>query len=268
MVLEGKVALVTGAGRGLGRAYALRLASLGADVAINDINLASAQEYGEPLTAPTVMDELRALGRRSVGIEADVTDKIQVQSMIEQVISSLGRLDILVCNAGGLLENYEQSFATTVAEEDLRKTVDRNLYGTIFCCQAAAEPMKQNGWGKIVTVSSTSGLRAHRGGWYASYGAAKAAVIGYTLYLADELGPYSITVNAIAPGNIRTSRMLARAGDPWIDEQEAQRIALRRWGTTEDCARVIEFLCTPLSDYVTGQVIVVDGGLTLRDPVG
>ncbi len=268
MKLEGKVALVTGAARGLGRAYALRLASLGADVAINDINLDAAKEFGEQLAAPTVMDEVRAMGRRSIGVEADVGVKAQVEAMVGRVVQELGRLDILVCNAGGLMENYQQSYASTVAEADMRKTFDRNLFGMIFCCQAAAPHLKQSGWGKVVTVSSTNATRASLRGYYASYGAAKLAVVGYTQYLAEELGPHGVTVNSIAPGYIHTGRMLSRVKDPEADREAAKQIALQRWGTVEDCANVIEFLCTPLSDYVTGQLIVADGGMTLRDVTG
>ncbi len=266
--LAGKVALVTGAARGLGRAYALRLAALGADVAINDIDLAAAKEYPEfeRLTAPTVMDEVRALGRRSIGIESSVAEKAACDEAARRTVEELGRLDILVCNAGGLMENYLESYAGSVAEEDLRKTMDRNLYGTIFSCQAALPYMKDNGWGKIVTVSSTNGIRASTDGFYASYGAAKGAVTTYTMYLADEVGQYGITANAIAPGYILTGRMLSRVKDPAANNARAQGVALRRWGQPEDCANVIEFLCTPLSDYVTGQLIVIDGGMTLRDP--
>lgn len=266
--LAGKVALVTGAARGLGRAYALRLASLGADVAVNDINLSSAREFAEfeKLTAPTVMDEIRAIGRRSIGIESSVTEKAACEEMARRAVAELGRLDILVCNAGGLMENYLESYASSVAEDDLRKTMDRNLYGTIFSCQAALPFMKDNGWGKIVTVSSTNGIRASSNGFYASYGAAKGAVITYTMYLADEVGQYGITANAIAPGAILTGRMLSRITDLDAHEASARTIALRRWGRPEDCANVVEFLCTPLSDYVTGQLIVIDGGMTLRDP--
>ena len=268
--LAGKVALVTGAARGLGRAYALRLAALGADVAINDIDLNAAAEYArwEKLSAATVVDEIGATGRRSIGIESSVTEKSACEEMVARTVAELGRLDILVCNAGGLMENWRESYASSVAEEDLRATMDRNLFGAIFSCQAAAPELKKHGWGKIVTVSSSNGIRASKDGFYASYGAAKGAIITYTMYLADELGQFGITVNAIAPGYIQTGRMLARVDDPEADRRAAQTLALRRWGRPEDCANVIEFLCTPLSDYVTGQLIVVDGGMTLREPSG
>jgi 3-oxoacyl-[acyl-carrier protein] reductase len=265
--LAGKVALVTGAGRGLGRAYALRLASLGADVVINDIDLNSAAVYEEKLTAPNVMDEVRALGRRSIGIQADVGRKTEVDAMFTQIIDELGRLDILVCNAGGLAGTQEESLASTVSEDDFNATLAMNLHGVVFCCQAAIPHMRANGGGKIVNVSSEYAMRSSRGGKYAAYGTAKAAIIGYTMFLAEEVGQYGINVNAIAPGYILTSMAVAELGDQ-EGYESADGVALRRWGTTEDCAKVIEFLCTDLSNYITGQVIMVDGGLSLLDPLG
>ncbi len=268
MKLVGKVALVTGAGRGLGRAYARRLAALGADVVVNDIDLNSAAVYGEQLTASSVTEEVLALGRRSIGIQADVNNKSQVNAMVEQTIDEWGRLDILVCNAGGVGGTLEGSFASNVSEEEFDATLGMNLRGTVFCCQAAVPHMRSNGGGKIVNVSSEYALRSSRGGKLAAYGTAKAAIIGYTMYLAEEVGQYGITVNAIAPGYIQTAMAIAELGEAEGYAEAAGGVALRRWGTTEDCAKVIEFLCTDLSDYVTGQVIVIDGGLSLLDPLG
>ena len=267
MKLAGKVALITGAGRGLGRAYALRLASLGADVVINDIDLNSAAVYDEKLSAPTVMDEVRAIGRKSIGIEADVSKKAEVDAMVDQTIDELHRLDILVCNAGGLSGSPEESLASTVPEEDFNATLGMNLHGVVFCCQAAVPHMRANGGGRIVNVSSEYAMRASRGGKYAAYGTAKAAIIGYTMFLAEEVGQYGINVNAIAPGYILTSMAVAELGDQ-EGYESADGVALRRWGTTQDCANVIEFLCTDLSQYVTGQTMIVDGGLSLLDPLG
>jgi NAD(P)-dependent dehydrogenase (short-subunit alcohol dehydrogenase family) len=268
MKLEGKVALVTGAGRGLGRAYALRLASLGADVVINDIDLNSAAVYNERLTAPSVTDEVQALGRRSIGIQTDVNNKAAVNSMIAQTIDEFGRIDVLVCNAGGVVGTQETSLASQVSEEDFDATLGMNLRGTVFCCQAAIPHMRSNGSGKIINVSSEYALRSSRGGKVAAYGVAKAAIIGYTMYLAEEVGQYGICVNAIAPGYIQTAMAIAELGEAGGYAEAATGVALRRWGTTEDCAKVIEFLSTDLSDYVTGQVIVIDGGLSLLDPLG
>ena len=142
MKLRGKVALVTGAARGLGRAYALRLASLGADVVSNDINLDAAREFDEELSAPTVMEEVWAYGGRSLGIRSDVTKKDQVDAMVDQILHELGRIDILVNNADGALTPFERGFASTMPEDDLRFILDVNLMSTIFCCQAVSPRMK------------------------------------------------------------------------------------------------------------------------------
>jgi NAD(P)-dependent dehydrogenase (short-subunit alcohol dehydrogenase family) len=263
MRLAGKVAVITGAARGLGRAYALHLARLGADIVVNDIDMEAAKQYGEELTAPTVMDEVRALGRRSLGIVADVTDRAQVNRMFEQVLDEFGRVDILINNAGGALVPGP-SYASAMEEEHVRRMLDINLMGTIFCCQAAAEPMKRQRSGKIVNVGSQAGLRAQGGGGGTAYAIAKAAIHHYTRKLAAELGPYNITVNCIAPGWILSSRAIAQGrNSPEVRERLIQEIALRRLGTPEDCAKVIEFLVSDLSDYVTGQIIAVCGGVCL-----
>jgi NAD(P)-dependent dehydrogenase (short-subunit alcohol dehydrogenase family) len=206
MKLQGKVALVTGGARGLGRAYVLRLARLGADVVVNDINLDAAQEYGELLSAQTVMAEVEALGRRSLGFTADVTNRDQVEAMFEEALSAFGRLDILVNNAGGALRTPEQHAATDTEAGHHRYTMDINLTGAIFCCQAASRPMKEARSGKIVNVASQAGLWSGRNGGYMSYKVAKAGIVQYTRVLAAELGPYGINVNCIAPGFIASSR--------------------------------------------------------------
>ena len=263
MSLDGKVAVITGAARGLGRAYALHLARLGADVVVNDISMDAAKEYHEELTAPTVPDEIRALGRRSLGIVADVTDQAQVNRMFDRVLAEFGRVDILVTNAGGALVRGP-SAASSISEADFRKMMDINFWGTVFCCQAAAKPMIAQRSGKIVTVSSQAGLRSQGGGNGTSYSVSKAAVAHYTRKLASELGPYNVNVNCIAPGWILSSRAIAGGrNSPETRAQIEPEIALGRLGTPEDCAKVVEFLTTDLSDYVTGQVISVCGGVCL-----
>lgn len=257
--LKGKVALVTGSARGLGRAYALRLARLGADVVINDICLDSWKEFHETLTAESVMEECRAFGVRSIGIEADVSRKVDVEAMVERIVAELGSLDILVNNAGGMLCPIERSDASTMPEEDLRYILEINLMGTIFCCQAAAPHMKAQRWGRIVNISSQAGVRGSSP-QMAHYAVAKAAIVQYTRQLALELGPYGITVNCIAPAYIKSSRAMAQFPER---EQIAQQIPLRRLGEPEDAAKVVEFFCSDLSDYVTGQCLSVCGGLVL-----
>ena len=263
MKLAGKVALVTGSARGLGRAYALHLAKIGADVVINDIDLDAAKVYGEELGAPTVMDEVRALGRQSLGIVADVTQKDQVEGMVQQIVDRFGHIDILVNNAGGALVPGP-SFASSVPEADFRRMMDINLMGTIFSCQAVAPYMKEQRSGKIVTVGSQAGLRSQGAGGGTSYSVAKAAIHHYTRKLASELGPYNINVNCIAPGWILSSRAIAGGrNSPEMRARLEEEIALKRLGLPEDCAKVVEFLVTDLSDYVTGQVIPICGGVCL-----
>lgn len=266
--LAGKVAIVTGAARGLGRAYALRLARLGADVVINDINLAAAKEFGEELTAESVVDEIKALGRRSFGFEADVSVPEKANELVETTLGEFGRLDILVNNAGGYLAPFgpppDRTNASTVPPEDVKLLLDINLVSTVNCCQAAAKPMKAQRSGRIVNVGSQAGLWSSGTGGGAAYGMAKAAVINYTRYLAAELGPYGVNVNCISPAWILSSRAIAQGRNSAETRARLEpQIALRRLGVPEDCAKVVEFLVTDLSDYVTGQNINVCGGYVL-----
>jgi NAD(P)-dependent dehydrogenase (short-subunit alcohol dehydrogenase family) len=263
--LEGKVALVTGAARGIGRVYALRLANLGADVVINDVDLHSYRQFDEKQAGDTVVDEVKSLGRRSIGIECDVTNKQKVNAMFDQILKEFGRIDILVNNAGGLQVNPENSFASSIPEEDLRREMDRNLMSCIFCCQAASTPMKEQKSGRIVNVSSQAGLKGNPTGFYSSYGVAKTGVIAYTRYLAGELAPHGINVNCIAPAFIGTARLMQRSLDtePGRLESIKKMIPLGRIGTPEDCAKVVEFLVTDLSDYIVGQCISICGGVIL-----
>ena len=260
--LGGKLALVTGAARGIGRSHALRLAHLGADIVINDIDLESYKEFGEKISAPTVVDEVSALGVKCIGIETDVSNKNQVEVMFKNVLDEFGHIDILINNAGGLVGEVFQSFASSVSEKDLRATIDRNLMSTIFCCQEATEPMKTQGWGRIVNTASQAALQAQQGGVYASYGVAKAGVIAYTRYLAQELAPYGITVNCVAPAYVSTRRLEQKVFSiPGWKEQYIGQIAQGRMAEPDDISKVVEFLVTDLGDYVTGQCLSVCGGV-------
>lgn len=271
--LAGKVALVTGGARGLGRGYALRLARLGADVAIIDRNLHAADVYEFEralLTADSVMAECEALGVRAMGLEVDLTDRKATEAAVAQVVQQLGRLDIVVANAGGgtvrfadekqggeganqVLDDVTTGTPSDTSEEMLTRVMDINVKTCMYTCMAATPYLKQAGGGKIVTVSSTAGVDAR--GAYHPYGTAKAAIIHYTRSLAQELGPFNINVNAIAPGIIRTGRLGDRAA------RANEVVALKREGTIEDCCGVVEFLTTDLSNYVTGRVILIDGGM-------
>jgi len=261
--LDGKVAIVTGAARGLGRAYALRLAALGARVAISDLNLKSYSEYdGEArvMTADTTVDEIKAGGGESLGFEFDISDRDVVFAMVDEVAKAWGRVDVLVANAGGGRGTPQETAASIVPKALLEQVTGMNFYGTVYSCSAVAPHMKQQRSGKIVTVASYAGLVARIGGGYAHYGANKAAIAHYTRYLAQELGPYNINANCIAPGLIETARIVELMGAYSADGETGREIALRRPGTPEDCAKVVEFLTTDLSDYVTGTVIPIDGG--------
>jgi 3-oxoacyl-[acyl-carrier protein] reductase len=260
--LAGRTAIVTGAARGLGRAYALRLARAGADVAVIDLQLDSYRQFpGEAaaMTAETVIAEIRAIGRRSLGFEGDVTQPAAISDAIQAVVSEWGSLDILVNNAGG--GSYALGDRTTpslVPLDNVRADLERNLSSAINGCQAAAPVMTRQGQGSIINVASQAAILPMEP-MYAHYGAAKAAVITYTKYLAEELGPSGVRVNAIAPGYIATGRLAPIFEQAGIDRIVAG-VALRRLGTPEDCAAVVEFLASDAAAYVSGQVISVCGG--------
>lgn len=259
--LEGS-ALVTGGARGLGRNYALRLADRGMDVAIVDIDLAAYEEYereDEQLEADSVEEEIRDRGVQALGIEANVTDLDEVQAMVETVVDEFGGIDVLVANAGGGVGSITNTYASELDPDDLHRTIERNLYGTIYTCVAAAEYMKQSRSGRIITVASGAGREARSDGSYAHYGAAKAGIIMYTKYLAQDLGDYGVTANVIAPGAIGTGRLMESFEERGVDAI-ADSTALRRIGTPDDCASVVEFLASDASDYITGALIPIDGG--------
>jgi len=264
--LDGKVAIVTGAARGLGRAYARRIGGLGAKVAVVDLSLKAFEEFEAErlaMTAENTVAEIEAADGSAIGIELDVCDENAVAAMVQRVMAEWGRVDILVANAGGGRGRPVDTKASTLDPALLRLVTGMNLYGTVYCCNAVAPIMKQQRSGKIVTVSSVAGLSPSPDGGYAHYGAAKAAIAHYTRYLAQDLGPYGITANCIAPGTITTGRIVATVmpGSADANRDRTERVALRRLGTVGDCAKVVEFLVTDLSDYVTGTVIPIDGGL-------
>jgi len=262
--LEGQVAIVTGAARGLGRAYALRLAKLGADVVISDVDLNSAREFGEQLDADTVMDEVRALGRHSLGVQGDLRKRAAADDLVARTLAEFGRLDILVNNAGGAFAPVERSSASQVPDEDTDAMLDVNYRSMLHCCQAALPALRERG-GAIVNISTMAALDPSRTrGRMTAYAVAKSAVIQYTRYLAYEVGPEGVRVNCIAPGTMLTPRIQAQAAARGMQsDKELQRIPLRRYGVAEDCANVLEFLVTPLSSYVTGQCLSVCGGQVL-----
>ncbi len=263
--LDGKLAIVTGAARGLGRAYALRLASLGADVVIADLNLKAAARVGEELTAESVMAEVEAFGCRSLCFEGDVRDPGAVKRLFAETLSAFGRIDILVNNAGVAVARGSGTLATETTPDGFDYLIDVNLKSVQLCCAAVAPTMKSQRSGVIVNISSQTGISLLEGGNLAVYGAAKAGVAYLTRTLAAELGPYGIRVNAIAPGIVETARL--KRLDPSMGvgtPAQREAIALRRFGQPEELANVLEFLTTDLSSYVSGQVISVCGGAVLH----
>lgn len=261
--LLGKVAVVTGGARGIGREYALRMAKLGADIGVIDINLKSYKDFkGEELDNgfETVIDELKSLGVKTLGVEADIADENEVLNAFNEIEQNLGQVNILIANAGGGSGSVHENAGSEIDINELDIVMARNLYGTIYSVKSVIENMKRNKFGKIVTVTSVAGLKSINEGRYSHYGAAKAAIVNYTKNLAQDVGKFNITVNAIAPGYIGTGRLLEQFKKTGVEVYE-QETALKRLGTPEDCANVAEFLVTNLSDYVTGTVIDVTGGL-------
>lgn len=260
--LSGKTALITGGARGIGRAYAQRLGELGANVGIIDVDLQSFREFDSEkaaIEANSIIEELHNNGINAFGVEANVSSFEELNEAVTKIASVIGDIDILVANAGGGVGGLTDSYASSMNLESFHQVIERNLYGTVHTVMSVAPMMKKKGYGKIVTVSSQAGIQSTPDGSYAHYGSAKAGIIMYTKYLAQELGPYGITVNCIAPGYIGTGRLMKEFEKIGV-ENITKNIALNRVGTPEDCARVIEFLTTDLSDYVTGSVIDAGGG--------
>lgn len=257
--LEGRVAIVTGAARGIGRAYANRLAALGARVAVFDINLRSFEGF-EDGSSDTTVAEIEGKGGTAIGLEVDVSNPESARGAVAKVVADWGRVDVLVANAGGNSGTSEQSKASSVEPALLQFVMANNFYATVYSVAAVAPIMKQQRSGKIITVASTAASWPSADGGLAHYAAAKAAIAHYTRYLAQDLGPFGITANCIAPGVTASGRIMKTVVRPQGD-QLTQKIALRRIGTVEELARVVEFLSSDLSDYVTGALIPVDGGL-------
>lgn len=246
-MLKDKVALVTGASRGIGRAIALSLAEAGADVVIN--------YSGNEAKANEVVAEIEKMGRRALAIRANVAEFAQVEQMVEQVLSHYGKLDILVNNAGITRDNL----IMRMKEEDWDLVIDTNLKGVFNCIKAVTRPMMKQRSGRIINISSVVGVMGNAG--QANYVAAKAGVIGLTKSTAKELASRGITVNAVAPGFIETD-MTDVLGEN-VREELMKLIPLSRLGKPEDVAHLVRFLASSGADYITGQVIHVDGGMAM-----
>lgn len=247
--LDGKVAVITGAGRGIGAATARRLAADGAAVAVLDLT--------EDATADTV-GAIESAGGRALGIGCDVVDAQQVSDAITAVREALGGPHILVNNAGVIRDNL----LFKMTEDDWDTVLSVHLRGAFLCTRAAQQAMVEQRWGRIVNISSTSAL-GNRG--QANYAAAKAGMQGFTRTLAMELGPLGITANAVAPGFIETAMTDATARRVGMEPDEfrqaaAERVPLRRTGRPEDVAGAIAYFVGPDAGFVTGQCLYVDGG--------
>ena len=247
MQIEGKVAFVTGASRGIGRAIALTLAEAGADVAVNYAGNAAAAEE--------VAAEIRKMGRRALILQGDVSQTEAAAAMLDAVVAEFGRCDILVNNAGitrdGLLMRMK--------EEDWDAVLNTNLKGVFNCTKAALKYMMKQRSGKIVNIASVVGIMGNAG--QANYAAAKAGYIGFTKSVAKEVASRGITVNAVAPGLIATD-MTSVLPDKVIEEMAAG-IPLKRAGQPVDVAKAVLFLVSDDAAYITGQTLNVDGGMVM-----
>ncbi|HHW91185.1 MAG TPA: 3-oxoacyl-[acyl-carrier-protein] reductase [Firmicutes bacterium] len=247
MELAQQVAVITGGARGIGRAIALELARRGAWVVVN-----YASSRGE---AEQVVAEIKARGGEAVGHQADVASLKEACGLVEAALALFGTVDILVNNAGIARDNL----LLRMKEEEWDQVLQVNLKGVFNCTKASLRPMLKQRRGRIINISSVIGLAGNVA--QANYAAAKAGIIGFTKAVAKEVAPRGITVNAVAPGFIATDMTASLPAE--IQEEYRRRIPLGRSGTAADVARVVAFLASPAADYITGEVIRVDGGLAI-----
>ena len=246
-MLMGKVALVTGAGRGIGRQIALTLAEYGADVIVN--------YNGSKEKAEEVVREIESMGRKAVCVQCSVADFAACGEMITDMLSQFGHIDILVNNAGITKDNLMMK----MTEEDFDAVIATNLKGTFNTMKHMYRPFLKQKAGRVINLSSVSGILGNAG--QANYAASKAGVIGLTKSMARELASRNITVNAVAPGYIDTD--MTQAMTDAAKEATLQQIPLKRVGTPKDIAETVAFLASDKASYITGQVISVDGGMAI-----
>ncbi len=250
MILAGKRAIVTGmsrSGGGIGRAIALALAGAGADVAVAGHSSLEA--------AQAVAAEIEALGRSAIAAQCNVAEAADVEKFISQVLTSWGSLDIVVNNAG----TTRDGLLLRMSEDDWDTVLDSNLKGTFLMTRAALKPMVKQRSGKIVNITSVMGLIANPG--QANYSASKAGLIGFTRTAAKEVASRSIQINAVAPGFIETAMTGSMKDD--LKASVLKEVPAGRLGLPDDVAQAVLFLCSPAADYITGQTLTVDGGLTI-----
>jgi 3-oxoacyl-[acyl-carrier protein] reductase len=247
MVLRDKVALVTGAARGIGREIALNFARQGADVAVVDISLADAE---------AVASEIRNMGRRAVAVSGSVGNTEDVETFVGKISAELGRIDILVNNAG----ITRDTLLLRMKEEDWDTVLNVNLKGTFLCTRAVAKLMIKQKYGRIINIASVVALSGNAG--QANYSASKAGIVGFTKTVARELASRNITVNAIAPGFIATNMTDVLPEN--IKKELMAQIPLGRLGSPEDIANTAAFLVSDAASYITGQTISVNGGMVMQ----
>jgi len=243
MRVKGKVAAVTGAGRGIGRAIALALAREGAAVVVSDIDLETAQQTAQ---------EIKSGGGQAVALKVDVTNRQDAAALTEKAVQTFGGLDILVNNAG----IYPSAPIVEIEEEEWDLVMAINLKGVFLCSQAAVKQMMAQRQGVVVNIASVDAKTRTTGN--AHYAAAKAGVISFTRTLACEMAPYGIRVNAVAPGWIGTETLLKKS-DRW--QQAIEEIPVGRLGTPEDVAEAVLFLVSDVASYITGEILDVNGGI-------
>ena len=245
--LTGKVAIVTGASRGLGQTFARALARAGADLAITSRTLGSLNAFQE---------EVEAMGRRSVPLELDVRDEGSIRRMVSDAAKAFGRIDILVNNAGCNVRKP----AVDVTWDDWNLILDTNLRGAFFVAQSVAREMIPNGRGRIINIGSVTSVMGYAG--LGPYGASRGGIRQLTMSLADDWGPHGITVNCLAPGWFKTEQNKVMYEDPEWVAYLIDRIPMRRPGKMSDLEGPVIFLASDASEYVTGQTLLVDGGIS------
>ncbi len=245
--LDGKVAIVTGSGRGIGRAVAMAFAREGAKVVIAELDLEPAEE---------VVNEIKTKGGTALAVSTDVSNRESVKKMVDAAVKEFGQVDILVNNAGILRLNM----LANMTEDQWDAVLNTHLKGTFNCTQAVASHMIDRKYGKVINVVSRAGIQGTIG--QINYGSAKGGILGFTKSAAKELARHNINVNAVSPG--AATRMTEKIRtDPKLSQVYLEQIPLRRWAEPEEIAPAFVFLASDEASYITGQVLCVDGGLTM-----